>query len=83
VSVVTLYTKPDCHLCVEALKALREVAEELPFELEVLDITSREALHRAYFERIPVVALDGKELFEYFIDREILLERLRAKLAQR
>ena len=28
----------------------------------------RRALQRAYFERIPVVALDGEELFEYFVD---------------
>jgi glutaredoxin len=77
-TLVTLYTKPDCHLCVEALEVLREVARELPFELEVLDITSREDLHRAYFERIPVVALDGEELFDYFVDRELLLERLTA-----
>ena len=32
------------------------------------DITADDALHRAYFERIPVVALDGEELFEYFVD---------------
>ncbi len=43
------------------------------------DITADEALHRAYFERIPVVALDGEELFEYFVDAEILRERLRGR----
>jgi glutaredoxin len=74
---VTLYTKPDCHLCEQALKALREVRRELPFELAVCDITAQEALHRAYFERIPVVTLDGEELFEYFVDPEELRERLR------
>ena len=75
---VTLYSKPDCHLCEDALEALREVREELPFELQVRDITVEEALHRAYFERIPVVALDGEELFEFFVDAETLRERLRA-----
>jgi glutaredoxin len=82
-TLVTLYTKPDCHLCVEALEALREVARELAFELEILDITSREDLHRAYFERIPVVALDGEELFDYFVDRELLRERLKTGATQR
>ncbi len=76
-STVTLYTKPDCHLCEDALTALREVGEGLPFELLVRDITADDALHRAYFERIPVVALDGEELFEYFVDAEALRERLR------
>jgi glutaredoxin len=74
---LTLYTKPDCHLCDEALKTLREVRAELPFELSVRDITAEDALHRAYFERIPVVTVDGEELFEYFVDAETLRERLR------
>lgn len=78
VSVVTLYSKPDCHLCEQALQALRELRAELPFALVVLDIEADDELHRAYFERIPVVALDGEELFDYFVDGDVLRERLRA-----
>lgn len=74
---VTLYTKPECHLCEEALKTLCEIRAELPFELLVRDIDADEALQRAYFERIPVVTIDGEELFEYFVDAETLRERLR------
>ena len=37
------------------------------------------ALQRAYFERIPVVALDGEELFEYFVDEALLRERLESR----
>ncbi len=74
---VTLYSKSDCHLCEDALRTLCEVREELPFELDVRDITADEALHRAYFERIPVVTLDGEELFEFFVDAEVLREGLR------
>jgi glutaredoxin len=73
---VTLYTKPDCHLCVEALAVLRALQAEHPFALEERDITAAEDLHRAYFERIPVVAIEGEELFEYFVDAEVLRERL-------
>jgi glutaredoxin len=76
---VTLYTKPDCHLCEAALAVLREVQAEHEFELEVRDITLDDALHRAYFERIPVVSVDGEELFEYFVDAEILSERLESR----
>ncbi len=75
-AVVTLYTKPDCHLCEEARETIEEVRAELPFDLVVLDITRDEQLHRAYFERIPVVSVDGEELFEYFLDAERLRERL-------
>jgi glutaredoxin len=73
---VTLYSKDDCHLCAEALAVLRALQAELGFDLEERDITMDEDLHRAYFERIPVVALDGEELFDYFVDEAVLRERL-------
>lgn len=76
---LTVYTTPDCHLCQQALLALRELRAELSFDLRECDITLDDALHRAYLERVPVVALDGEELFEYFVDPDILRERLRAE----
>ncbi len=78
-SVVTLYTKPDCHLCEDALQALRRVRAQTPFELVERDITADEALLRAYFERIPVVTLDGEHLFDYFVDEQALIEKLESR----
>jgi glutaredoxin len=78
--VVTLYGKPDCHLCVEAQEVLQGLRSELGFELSEVDITTDEALHRAYFERIPVVTLDDQELFEYFVDEAALRQRLQTIL---
>jgi glutaredoxin len=75
---VTVYSKPDCHLCQQAISRLQALSTELSFELTELDITLDEALHRAYFERIPVIALDGEELFDYFVDERILRARLSA-----
>lgn len=75
-SIVTLYSKPDCHLCVEARAALLDLRSELGFELHEVDITTDEALHRAYFERIPVVTLGEEELFDYFVDEALLRNRL-------
>jgi glutaredoxin len=79
VTVLTVYSKPDCHLCVEAMTALRRLQAELGFDLQERDITTDDALHRAYFERIPVVALDGEELFEYFVDEAVVRERLESR----
>ena len=80
VRTITLYSKPDCHLCVEAQDVLRRLRPELGFELAQVDITTDEALHRAYFERIPVVTLDDEELFEYFVDEDALRQRLQTIL---
>jgi glutaredoxin len=79
VSVLTLYSKPGCHLCEEALQALQALQGEIAFELRVRDISSDEALHRAYFERIPVVDLDGEELCEYFVEEALVRERLESR----
>jgi glutaredoxin len=76
---ITVYSRPDCHLCAEAMSALRALQGELRFSLSERDIDRDEALQRAYFERIPVIALDGEELFDYFIDEAILRERLESR----
>ena len=78
-SVVTVYSKPDCHLCDEAMDVLRALQAELSFELRELDISTEDALLRAYFERIPVVAVDGEEVCEYFVQETLVRERLESR----
>jgi len=73
---VTLYSRPGCHLCDDARAALERVRARAPFVLEEVDITGSDALHRRYLERIPVVALDGEELFDHFVDEAALEARL-------
>jgi glutaredoxin len=74
--IVTLYSRPGCHLCDEAREALARVREQAAFALEEVDIESDDALHVRYLERIPVVALDGEELFDYFVDEAALVRRI-------
>jgi glutaredoxin len=78
-SVITVYSRPDCHLCAEAMAVLQGLQGELGFALEERDIDEDEELQRAYMERIPVVALDGEELFAYFVDEPLLRERLESR----
>lgn len=78
--VLTLYSKSDCHLCVEARTVLCELQSQFQFEISEVDITDDDNLQRAYFERIPVGVLDGDELFEYFVDEDALRERLKSIL---
>ena len=73
---VVLYSRPGCHLCDEAREAIARVRATTPFAFEELDITRDDALHARYLERIPVVCLDGEELFEYEVDERTLASRL-------
>jgi glutaredoxin len=77
-STVELYSHPDCHLCEQALAILRRMQMEDEFELRELDIRADDQLHRDYFERVPVIAVDGEELSEYFVDEPLLRARLAA-----
>ncbi len=73
---VTLYGRPGCHLCDEAREVLRNAQTKASFTVHEIDITADDALHARYLERIPVIALDGEELFEYFVDEDALRARL-------
>jgi len=79
VTTLMVYSRPDCHLCGEAMAVLRGLQAELGFALQECDITSEDALERAYFERIPVVTLDGEVLFESFVEEDVLRERLESR----
>ena len=73
---VTLYGKAGCCLCDEAKEVLAAVRAERPFELDEVDVSVDPALNRVYGERIPVVAVDGEDLFEYHVDAAELRQRL-------
>jgi glutaredoxin len=73
---VTLYSRPGCHLCDDARAVLERIRRRHPFQLREIDIERDDTLHRAYLERIPVVALDGEELFDFFVDEATLTARL-------
>jgi hypothetical protein len=57
----TLFTKPGCHLCEDALAILGGLRARHPHALKVIDITSDADLVRTYGERIPVLAIAGRE----------------------
>jgi len=74
---IVLYSRPDCHLCDEARAGLEQMlAEGHGFELREIDIDGDDELFKRYLERIPVVTLNGEELFEFEVDEAALRRRL-------
>jgi glutaredoxin len=78
VTQVVLYGKAGCHLCDEAREVVAAVRERHPFDLEEVDVSTDPELHERYGERIPVLAVDGDELFEFHVDAEELARRLQS-----
>ncbi|BDI28273.1 glutaredoxin family protein [Capsulimonas corticalis] len=76
-SSITLYSKPGCHLCDEALDVLLAVQRDIPFTLTSVNINDDPALTAEYGEQIPVVSLDGRVLFEYEVNDARLRELLK------
>ena len=75
---LTVYVRPGCHLCDDALAAIGRIADMRRISLQIVDIEGDPALHARYLERIPVIALDGEELYDFFVDEEDLRLRLDA-----
>ncbi len=74
---VTVYSRPECHLCEEALEAIVALhGDGYRFELREVDIESDELLLRRYLERIPVVEVDGEVVSELALDAAGLRARL-------
>jgi hypothetical protein len=71
-----MFSRPGCCLCDEAREVLLRVRDRQPFAFEERDIDEDEALQRSYLERIPVVTIDGREVFELFIDEHEFERRL-------
>ena len=79
-TTLTLIGKPDCHLCDVAREVVETVVAELPedaVDIEELSIADDPALYAAWWEKIPVVLIDG-ELHGHW---RVSPERLRAALA--
>ncbi len=65
---VVLYSRPGCHLCDAARDVLLAARSRVSFSFEEVDIDGDDDLVREYGIRIPVVAIDGEDRFEYQVD---------------
>ena len=59
-----MLSKEGCHLCERAIDTLRELSTYNVFDLEIIDISKDRVLFERYFLKIPVVQLDGRDVFE-------------------
>jgi glutaredoxin len=74
--MVTLVSKPGCHLCDDARTVVETVCAETGAKWEEKDITRDEELHRQYWEQIPVVLVDGEQHTFWRVDPDRLRREL-------
>jgi glutaredoxin len=74
---ITVYSRPECRLCAEAIEALLALrGEGYRFSLHEVDIESEELLMRRLLEKIPVVEIDGAVVSELLLDEAAVRARL-------
>jgi len=79
VTRVTLYAAEGCHLCERARGQLRGLQAELGFELDEIDITGDPVLEARHREWLPVVEIDGRRAFVYYVPEDALRRKLGAQ----
>jgi glutaredoxin len=62
---VTIYTKPGCHLCDEAIEVMRSAGCEENYTLEEMNIETDAELLERYQYDVPVITVDGVEAFRH------------------
>ena len=73
---LTLITRDQCHLCDVAKEAMARVAEKTGLAWQEIDVDSDPQLQEEYWDRVPVILLDGKEHGYWRVEEERLLRDL-------
>jgi glutaredoxin len=79
VIVLTLYSRPGCHLCEEMKAVIHRVtrAVDTPIAVEEIDISTDPELEARYGLEIPVLLVDGKKAAKYRVAEAELTRMLR------
>ena len=79
--LVTLYTKPDCHLCEPVAATIGAASELLPFDFVRRNVLEDPSDFERYKHAIPVVTVNGREIARHRLALNDLLAALDAAAA--
>lgn len=65
---VVFYTRAGCHLCDDALAIVSAVRARRPFALTFVDLDLDADARARYWDKIPVVEIDGRLHAKYRVD---------------
>ncbi len=73
---LTLITRQDCHLCDVAKEAIARVADVSGEQWREVDVDSDPQLQDEYWDRVPVILLDGREHGYWRVEEDRLIRDL-------
>lgn len=74
---VTLYTRPGCHLCEEAKKAIANLLREFGAALREVNIENDAVLEGRYGWDIPVIFIGARKAAKHRVDVDQFRRQLR------
>jgi thiol-disulfide isomerase/thioredoxin len=80
-TVLTLYSRPGCHLCEEMKAVIQRVARavDASIAVEEIDISTNPDLEARYGLEIPVLLIDGRKAAKYRVTERELTRILQAR----
>ena len=77
-TLVEIYSKPDCHLCEQAKEKLLDIRKRHPFELRETVVQEGDARFAEYSDRVPVIVVDNSVKFYFRVPEKEFIEQLNA-----
>ena len=77
--LLTLYSRPGCHLCDDMKAVVDRVARSIPLTIDIVDISADRQLEAQYGPEIPVLLVNGKKAAKFRVSEEELTRMLVAR----
>jgi glutaredoxin len=78
-AVLTIYSRPGCHLCDEMKAVVDLVARRVPLTVEIIDISNDPRLEARYGLEIPVLLVNGRKAAKHRVTENELRRILEAR----
>lgn len=75
--IVTIYSRPGCHLCDEAKASIHAAGCDDDFALVEIDIDTDPRLLDLYCDDIPVIFINGIKVFKHRVDTKEFKRKLK------
>ena len=77
-TLVTIYSRSGCHLSENAESTIKNLKDELDFDLEIKLIDGDQGLEKLYGHEVPVIHINGEHHDFFRVD----VERFRSSLGK-
>ena len=74
--LVTIYSRTGCHLCENAEATVKNLKDELGFDLEIKLIDGNLELEKLYGHEVPVIHINGEHHDFFRVDEERFITSL-------